>query len=299
MKKRYVVLIVLAVLAAGVVAFGYWWTGGSARHVAASPAKYPIDARLNLPYVDEFADPRQRLDLFLPVGTKNPPLAAIWHGGGWSQGERSNEGVQRLAQWLAERGVAAAAMGYRLAGPIDVREQARDAARGVAWLHAHAAEFGFDPRRIVLVGHSAGAQLASLIACDRQYLNALGVPASVPAGVVAVACPCDVRGDRIGAHPLARRMVDSTFGDDAALRAACSPIAFVRAGLPPFLLIVGRGDRLLPKTQATDMLAAIRAAGGQGELLEVPGRAHIDLFHLMTEPGDLAGEATLRFAAGR
>lgn len=296
MKKRYVVLIVFAVLAVGVGGFLYWWTGGSAQHAKVTPARYQVEKRSDLAYVDSpDISPKQRLDLFLPFGLKNAPVAAIWHGGGWTEGDRSLPAVQQLAYWLAERGVIGAAMGYRLAGPINVLEQARDAARGATWLYAHAAEYGGDPARIYFVGHSAGAQLAALVACDRKYLDELGAPATVPAGVVALAAPYDLRGDRIGSHPLAKKMIGGVFGNDREQRGAASPIAFVHPGLPPFLLIVGRGDHLLPRAQSREMAAALRAVKVNVEVLVVPGRAHIDLFQDMTDPGDLAGEATLRF----
>ena len=296
MKKRHLALIVIASLAVGLGVFLWWWTGGSARHIAASPARYEVDERPDLAYTATPADPeRQRLDLYLPKGATHAPVAAIWHGGGWTKGDRTLPAVQQLAYWLAERGVIGVAMGYRLAGPISALESARDAAQGVAWLHAHIAEYGGDPRHIYFLGHSAGAELASLVACDRKFLDALGVPAYVPAGVIGLAGPYDLRAGRIGSHPVARQMARDAFHGDEALCAAMSPIAFVHAGLPPFLLIVGLGDRLVPRRQADNMFAALRAVGVKVELLVVPGRTHVSLIQKATGPGDLASEAALRF----
>jgi len=280
------------VLIAAVVLFFHWWGGGAARFVEATAKQNDIRVRRNVPVSPEA--PALRVDLFVPTTGENLPIAAVLPGGGWNMGHKGLKAVQFLAGWLAERGVIGVAMDYRLIPAVSPTEQTRDVARGVAWLALHATEFRGDPHRIFLVGHSAGAHLAALVACDRRYLDKQGTSADVPAGIVAISNVFDLRNTEHPLGSIAKRKITTVFRD-AATRELLSPLLYVQPGAPPFLILHGMGDHLIALDQGAAMVEALHAAGTQAEFHDLPGRDHIGLFHNMDEPGDAAAEMTLAY----
>jgi len=297
MSKRRIALIIVLALLAGLFLFVFIWRGGCTESVKPTTASYDVTIERGIATVTgENADPvKHKIDLYVPEGVADAPLIAIFHGGGWNLGDRTLPAVQDGARWFAERGVIAAAAGYRLTPQVKPTQQALDVARVAAWLYAHAAEYGGDPDKIFLLGHSAGAHLSALVACDRRYLKKLNVPESVPAGVITLAGIFDLRGSSEGNHPMAVKMVTQNFGPDADYRAQLSPIAHVHAGCPPFLMLRAKGDHIVPREQPEQMQQALQEAGVNAWVRHVGGRGHIELFHAMTEPGDVAGEAALEF----
>ncbi|HPQ71843.1 MAG TPA: alpha/beta hydrolase [bacterium] len=296
MKKRWLILILLAVLLCAALIARVIWKGGFVQRVEATAATNAVDAKLNLPYWDNpAADGKHQLDLYLPRGATGEPLVTIFHGGAWARGDRTMRPIVEIARWFAARGVAAAAVSYRLAPEFKPEAQADDAAHATLWLANHAAEYGYDPRKIFLLGHSAGSHLAALIACDRTYLDALGAPPTLPAGVVALAPAIDMRPTDEKISPVIRQMIHNVFGDDPAYRTKLSPAVYAHAGCPPFLFVVGSGDHLVPVPPVERFAASLRAAGTSATMITVRGRGHIDLFHDMVSPGDRSGEAALAF----
>jgi acetyl esterase/lipase len=293
-KLRRALAIVTAVLL-GLLAFFLYASGGFVRLGPPIPKTHDYLDYDNIDYLegDGPADPWRQLDLRLPLGVESAPIVGILHGGGWASATRRDG--HALAEWLAERGVIGATIDYPLVPAATTVEQAQAAARATAWLARHAAEFGGDPRRIFLLGHSAGGQLAALIACDRQYLDAVQAPPTVPAGVITMCAPFDLRAGPKAPARWTQRMVHRAFGDDPQFRWAMSPQAHVRPGLPPFLMIRAKMDRLVILPQSEEMAAAIRAAGGSVETLTVSGREHVSVFYRITQPGDQASAAVLRF----
>jgi acetyl esterase/lipase len=296
-KKRYYVLLTLLVLIAAGAAFAVYWRGGCARYAEPTPSRYGVVRFDNLLYGEPFGNLEfQSLDVVAPVGVTQAPVVAILHGGGWTKGSRRIEAAQWLAEWLAARGVVGVPLGYRLVSPLTAAtEQPKDVARGVAWLYQHISEYGGDPQRLFLLGHSAGGHLAALVTCDAHYLAEVNVPESAIAGVIALSVAFDVR-ESDGSGSLARRTLATAFGPDPAVRARLSPIAFVRPNLPPFLILRGAGDHLVSPEQATRMTEALRKAGNAVQFQTISGRDHVGLFHNLTQPGDLAAEAILAFA---
>ena len=135
----------------------------------------------NIAYGD---DPAQRFDLYLPAGAKDAPVVFYVHGGGWANGDKTNPGVaNKLAYWLP-KGYAVASANYRMVPAAMPLEQARDIARAVARLQRGAREWTLDPRRVVLMGHSAGAHLVALLGADPRLLADAG--AVRPLGVVSL-----------------------------------------------------------------------------------------------------------------
>lgn len=137
----------------------------------------------DLPYATP-AHARQTLDIVSPKGAKNLPVVFWIHGGGWQQGDKAN--VQLKPQWFVENGYVFVSTNYRLLPEVDMETIVRDVAKSVGWVSGHIAEYGGDAKRIFVMGHSAGAQLAALICTDERYLKAEGVSFSQLVGCVPV-----------------------------------------------------------------------------------------------------------------
>src|SRR6187401_2698718 len=116
--------------------------------------------------------------------SSDAPLVVFVHGGGWSSGDkRMMDGSDKLAHWRAN-GYAVASVNYRLVPEATVEQEAEDVAAAVAFLKGHAGTLGFDPERIVLIGHSAGAHLVALVGTDPAYLRGVGLGFADIDGVV-------------------------------------------------------------------------------------------------------------------
>ena len=226
-----------------------------------------------------------RLDARIPNGPGPFPAAIIVHGGGWIRGDRKHT-VEPLFSPLSDAGFAWFSISYRLAGDMHGEPNGHgglpstlmlgaaidDVRQAVMYVKQHAAEYGVDPGRIALIGESAGAQLASMAALKP------GPGGSVRA-VVAFYGPSDLVSLAETSPQIPdsfRRAVQGTpFGEMllAGLR-NLSPINFVKADSPPFLLIHGTADTLVPFEQSERMCRSVREAGGSCELYPVKGGGH-------------------------
>ena len=130
------------------------------------------DVKRNIPYADP-AHERQVLDVYSPHDAKNLPVVFWIHGGGWQTGDKSS--VQIKPKVFVEKGFVFVSTNYRLLPSVDMATIVHDIARSIRWVHDHIAEYGGDPQRLLIMGHSAGAQLAALICADDRYLKAEGL----------------------------------------------------------------------------------------------------------------------------
>ena len=220
----------------------------ASRQPAASPPALPAGARAlrDVAYGD---DPRQRYDVYLPAQPQHAPVILFVHGGGWANGNKDNPGVieAKAAKWLPE-GVALISTNYRMLPDTAPLEQARDVARALAEVQRRAPQWGVDPARIVLMGHSAGAHLAALVGASPELWRQAG--ALPPLGVVsldsgALDVPDMMRRPRL--PPLYHR----AFGADPADWIAASPQHQLDAGGRPMLLVCStRRNDACPQAEA-------------------------------------------------
>ncbi len=207
--------------------------------------------------------PRRVLDLYAP-STGPAPVVVFFYGGGWEEGERAM--YRFVAATLAARGILTVVPDYRLYPEIRFPAFMEDAAAAVAWTLARAAAHGGDPRRLFLMGHSAGAQIAALLALDARYLNAAGVAPRQVAGVIGLAGPYDFL-------PLRSRVLQQIFGPEAAGPDA-PPIRCATAAAPPRPLAAGTADRVVDPGNTTRLAARLRAAGVRVETQLYRGLGH-------------------------
>jgi acetyl esterase/lipase len=206
------------------------------------------------------------LDVHRPVATQDAaPLVVFFYGGSWQNGSRARYAFAGRA--LAARGVVAVVPDYRLYPVAGFPDFMHDAARAVAWAHANARALGADPARIFLMGHSAGAQIAALLATDPRYLQAHGLAPSSLAGVIGVSGPYDVR-------PEGYPELEALFGPREEWPQA-RPVNFVDRSDPPFLLLHGADDGTVWPSHSELMAQRLREAGVPVRVVLYPGAGHV------------------------
>ena len=141
------------------------------------------EIKRDIPYVSQGHE-RQVLDVYSPAGAKNLPVVFWIHGGGWQAGDKSS--VQLKPQVFVEKDFVFVSTNYRLLPNVEIDVIFRDIAKSIHWVHDHIAEHGGDPKRMLVMGHSAGAQLAALICTDNRYLKEEGLTLSMIKGCVPV-----------------------------------------------------------------------------------------------------------------
>jgi acetyl esterase/lipase len=217
-------------------------------------------------------DGTQPFDLYLPE-RQNGALVVYVHGGGWTGGSRTEYPPDLFAA-LLRRGYTVASIDYRLAPRHRFPAQAVHVANAIACLKGRAGAYGIDPARVGLAGASAGGHLAALHGTTGgQGFVTIGGDASVSA-VVSLYGPANLADDFPGAS---LRILQAVFGassrSDPVVRAA-SPITHVSGDDPPFLLLHGERDALVPIRQSEELAAALQAAGVEVTLVRVANATH-------------------------
>ena len=226
---------------------------------------------LNVPYGPEAL---QALDLYLPAHPDGARLVLVLHGGAWSVGDK--EQYAAVGSRLAWEGLAAAVANYRLSPAVQHPTHAEDAARALAWCYRHASGYGLDPEGLCLLGHSAGAHLAALIALDPRYLAAEGLAPRVVRRVLGVAgVGYDLNPSY--ATPALMPFLTPVFGDDCAAWPQAAPVRYVTGTAPPFLLIHGLCDTEAPPASTEVMAAALARAGVPTQLVLLPDEGHFSV----------------------
>jgi acetyl esterase len=210
-----------------------------------------------------------RLDASIPDGKGPFPCAIVVHGGGWVRGDRRID-VAPLFQPLSDAGIAWFSISYRLASdPLHFGVAIDDVVAAIRFVRDHAAEYRIDPDRMALIGESAGGQLAGMAAFADASVKAV-VLLYAPTDLVAL-----LNSSELIPSSIRDTLKDTPFeGLLIARLAQLSPISKVRPGMPPFLLIHGTADPLVPFEQSRAMCNKMRSVGASCELFPVPGAGH-------------------------
>jgi len=217
-----------------------------------------------------------KLDIYRP-NTPNGAAVLIVHGGGWSRGSKDMLGPAATA--LAQQGFVVLAQEYRLTGEAPFPANIHDVKRAIRWAKQHAADLRFDPERLCLEGHSAGAHLVLLAAGtpDDERLappEGLGGVSQEVAAVCAIYPPTLFHFD--GARPSGALAARSLPGADVSEEAAAlaSPMTHVTADFPPVMLLHGDADKVVPVSASRRFEERVRAAGGKVDLHIYAGLPH-------------------------
>jgi acetyl esterase/lipase len=212
--------------------------------------------------------PRGRMDIYRPAGaTTKLPLVVFFYGGSWKDGSKGD--YKFVANPLAKSGMVVAVPDYRLVPEVKFPIFLEDNAKAVAFARAHAAEWGADPDRVFLVGHSAGAYDVLMLALDPHYLADVGIDRRKLAGVVGLASPADF-------YPFTDKATIAAFGD-APDPKVTQPVNFADGKNPPMLLLHGEADDTVYLRNSTALTARVKAAGGDITLKTYPGVGHIGI----------------------
>jgi acetyl esterase/lipase len=239
----------------------------------ATPAADGLKVLTDLPYktgeLSDYEKERCKLDLYLPPGEKGFPTLVWFHGGGLTGGSKS--GDQAIARSLVKAGVGFATAEYRLSPKTKFPGYVEDSAAAFAWVHAHIAEYGGDPGKLFIGGHSAGGYLTMMIGLDAKYLRAAGLELSAIAGLIPVSggtvTHFNVRAERGIAHSM-------IIADDEA------PVYYCRKETPPMLVLYAEHDMPMRAEEDALLVAAMKDAGNQ----RVTGKLILDRTH-----GSIAG----------
>lgn len=233
-------------------------------------------------------DPLQTIDIWRAQGANGPaPLVIFVHGGAWKLGDKDNATGKWKPVHYPGEGYVFASVDYRLVPNATVEQQAGDVAHAVRALVDHAADYGIDPRRIVLIGHSAGAHLVALVGTDESYLRGAGLSLRDIAGVVPIdGAAYDVPRQIKDGGGRMRSTYIEVFGTDPARQRRLSPVFHAAApNAPRFLLPhVQRPDGI---RQSEELAAALRKAGTSVELGSYPGeglRGHMEINRRLGDP---------------
>ena len=236
-------------------------------------------------------DRLQTLDFYRATAPR-APLVVFVHGGGWKRGDKSMmRGSDKLKDWQG-KGYAVASLNYRLVPDARVEDQAADVAAAVALLKRQAGALGIDGERIVLVGHSAGAHLVTLVGTDPQWLRGAGLGMDAVRGIVALdGAGYDVPSQMKANQRLMGDTYEQAFGTDPARQKALSPTLQAQApNAPAFLILyVQRADS---KTQSEGLAKALRAGGTPSETQQIPGRGIKGHMEINRRLGDASYPAT-------
>lgn len=221
-------------------------------------------------------NPRQRLDLYLPrEPLARSRLVVFLYGGCWTAGARRD--YRFLALALGRHGFAVAVPDYRLFPEAGFPDFLVDTASAIGWLNRHAAGHGIEGERLVLIGHSAGAYNAAMVALDRTYLAQAGVTPEIVAGVVGLAGP-------YAFNPLEYQETRKIFAPFSHAPDRVQPLRLVRAQAPPMLLVHGGADRRVLPVNSARFAAAMRAAGNRVDLRVYPRHSHVGLLLSLASP---------------
>lgn len=259
-------------------------------------------SKSNIPYV-ESGHERQVLDTYAPPDARNCPVMFWIHGGGWQVGDKSDVGLK--PEVLIERGFVFVSTNYRLLPEVEMDVLIGDVAKSLSWVHRNIAQYGGDPKRIFVGGHSAGAQLAAILCTDDRYLKREGVSFDVLKGCV----PVD--GDTYDVPKIIltaehRQAIyggkmftfghRQKFGNDPEKHIDFSAVTHVAKdkGIPPFLLLYFSGS---PDTRAQAEIFATRLRES-----DIPVKAygkgdsnHSALNNDLGKPGDPATDKFYKF----
>ena len=264
-------------------ALGLFVLGGS---VACSPLKTfnafaPKDpgSRQAASGIAYGSNERQKLDVYVPEGEgADRPVIVFFYGGSWNSGTRA--GYDFVGRALASRGFVTVLPDYRLVPEVRYPGFVEDGASAVRWAKSNAADYGGNPDRIVLVGHSAGAYIAAMLAVDERWLDK---DRDAVTGFVGLAGPYDFAPFDVAA-------AQEAFGRWPDV-AETQPVTWAGPGDPPALLLTGAEDQTVEPRNSRALEAKLTRAGVVARVKEYPDIGHIDILLALSRP--LRGKASV------
>lgn len=212
------------------------------------------------------------------------PVVIFIHGGSWAKGHAPDYAF--VGRNLAAGGYIGVSAGYRLVPGGEFPAMLEDGAAATKWVVDNIADFGGDPSRIYLMGHSAGAYNAIMLALDPRWLDDAGVSPAAIRGAIGLAGPYDFL-------PLDSESTINAFGEAADL-SATQPITFARKDAPPLLLLTGDADTTVRPRNSITLAKAMTDAGQPTEVRQFPGMSHSAIVMALSRPFE--GDRAVKYA---
>ena len=263
------------------------------------------EVKKDIPYTDK-PDKRQLLDIYSPPEAKALPVVVWIHGGGWQTGDKAD--VQLKPKAFTAKGYVFVSVEYRLLPAVEMGTIIRDVAKAVRWVHEHVAEYGGDPDRLYIMGHSAGAQLAAILCTDDRYLKAEKLSLDIVKGCVpvdgdtfdvpAIIATAEARWTA-HALPPAKYGHRLKFGDDPAKHKDFSAVTHVAKDkhIPPFL-ILHVADHPDTSAQARRLANVLKAADIPVTVVSAVETSHARINADLGRPDDPTTKALFAFLDG-
>lgn len=252
------------------------------------------------PTAPDFDPERHILDIYTPnkKSATARPVVVFIHGGSWNSGSKNIYWF--IGRRLAKQGVVAVIINYRLAPAVEVPAMANDCARAVQWTKQHIGDYGGDPNRIFVMGHSAGAGLAALLAADNELFTKIGVKQNPvkgailddPAGLdmLDYLTKMQYPGDERYLIP---------YGKDPAVWRTVSPMYHVEANSPPMLIYVG-GETYPSITSSSKRFhEKLQEKGVKNEITTLPGKKHVPMAAQLFWKNNIIYQDLLKFVGAR
>ena len=230
---------------------------------------------------------RQKLDIYLPkvnVGQTTNALKKViifYYGGNWDSGERAD--YKFVGEALSAQGFVVVIPDYRVYPEVLFPEFMADPASAAKWVKANINQYGGDPNKVFLAGHSAGAHIAVMLALNAEYLAKQNLAPHDFSGVIGLAGPYDFL-------PLKSDRLKAIFGDETE-QWKSQPINFVDGKNPPLLLAVGKKDGTVWPRNTYNLAKKIKENNGLVEVSEYANYGHIDMVAKLAKP--LRGDGEL------
>jgi acetyl esterase/lipase len=249
-------------------------------YVAARPSHRTKDLAYVAATAPYFDKERHLLDVYSPKkaapNAAGYPVVLFIHGGSWTSGNKNFYSF--IGRRLAKQGVVAVVINYRLAPAVHVPEQAADCARALAWTVANIRQYGGDPARVFVMGHSAGGGLAALLATDDELLARNGLPQNPVRGAIMD----DPAGLDMYTYLKESKYEGDAkykvpFGNDPAVWKEMSPIYKIKPNLPPFIFYIGGETYPSISGSSGRFRDRLKATGQTPEYTIIAGRHHIPM----------------------
>lgn len=225
----------------------------------------PTDGYTSTQDIAYGAAKRQKLDVYAPVEPSPTRSTVVFiYGGSWSGGRK--EYYPFVGEALTSQGFCTVIPDYRLYPDVRFPAFIDDVAAAFGWTKTNIAQFGCDPQRVFLMGHSAGAHSAAMVALNEKFLSRIGCSRGDVCGLVGLAGP-------YGFDPFLYDDIRPIF-ETAASAAETQPLAFVDAGAPPALLLHGEEDRIVYPENSRALAARLRESGNKAEFVPYADIGH-------------------------
>ncbi len=243
---------------------------------------YKVNCQKDIPYnTGKNANPKEKLDVYSPVGVSKAPVLFFIHGGAWKKGDKSR--YQHIGRHFAKNGIVTVAVSYRLSPEFKHPAHINDVASAFAWTYKNIGKYGGDPNGIFVSGHSAGAHLAALLSMDEKYLRKHGLSSknirgTIPVSGIYYIGKLNLPGGKFAQNASIEKvneMFADAFGKDDTKWEEASPVKYIRRDTPPMLILYGEMEPQYLKIQGDLLMKNLERVGAPVQLEVLKGEKHI------------------------